>query len=305
MFSFAIKRGVSSPTFKVLKRIVPSIRHESSSAPATTAAKKVTDPDPEKTRLLQKFESEETLEITKSNQENMARFEECREIFYGPERDYENFPTPKMRETYAPLKHDIIPLRWFDLLYNKSGVAGPYVLGGSALMYLFSKELICFDPDTGKLLAALVAISFVAHRKFMVKVCNSFQGIIDKEEDLLYKGPIRRAKEYTDLSIKQYKQEIDYMKNEDFVDNVYEENLGLMLEAEYRKRLSTVHYEVKRRLDYQLELHNTRRRFEQDHMVNWITGSVLKSITPQLEKDSIKSCIATLNSLAKTQKAAV
>ncbi|KAJ8315820.1 hypothetical protein KUTeg_007970 [Tegillarca granosa] len=207
--------------------------------------------DPERKRLLEKFESEETLEMTRSNEQIMTRLEECREIFYGPERDFENFPTPKMRETYVPIKHGFIPARWFDLLYNKSGVAGK------------------------------------------------------KDEEVMYNGPIRKAKEFTEKSINEYNKEIDYMKNEDFVDEVYEENLGLMLEAEYRQRLTQVHHEVKRRLDYQLELHNTRRRFEQEHMVNWITNSVLKSITPQLEKDSIKSCIATLNTLAKSSKVSV
>lgn len=39
--------------------------------------------------------------------------------------------------------------------------------------------------------------------------------------------------------------------------------------------------EVKKRLDYQVELQNLHRRMEQEHMVNWVEQSVIKSITPQ------------------------
>ncbi len=37
--------------------------------------------------------------------------------------------------------------------------------------------------------------------------------------------------------------------------------------------------QVKRRLDYQVELNNVMRRVEQRHMVDWIIGNVKKSIT--------------------------
>ena len=54
-----------------------------------------------------------------------------------------------------------------------------------------------------------------------------------------------------------------------------------MLTYRYRARVAEVHSAVKRRLDYQVELVNTKKRLEQDHMVNWIVDNVVKGITPK------------------------
>lgn len=52
-----------------------------------------------------------------------------------------------------------------------------------------------------------------------------------------------------------------------------------------------VHNEVKKRLDYQVALQNLQRRLEQEHMVNWVEQSVIKSITPQQVRGSSVSCL--------------
>lgn len=77
----------------------------------------------------------------------------------------------------------------------------------------------------------------------------------------------------------------------------------MLLEINYRERLHMVTNEVKKRLDYQVELQNLHRRMEQEHMVNWVEQSVVKSITPQQEKESIAKCISDLKVLAKSTQA--
>lgn len=44
--------------------------------------------------------------------------------------------------------------------------------------------------------------------------------------------------------------------------------------------------EVKKRMDYQIELQKLHRRMEQEHMVDWVEKNVIKSITPQQVRPS-------------------
>ncbi|VDN14335.1 unnamed protein product [Dibothriocephalus latus] len=90
----------------------------------------------------------------------------------------------------------------------------------------------------------------------------------------------------------------------DFIDQFTQakkENLDLQLEAAYRERLQRVHKMVTRRLDYHVERENVRRRFQQQHMANWITNAVIAGITPTQEKETIRQCIEDLKNLAKSQ----
>lgn len=82
------------------------------------------------------------------------------------------------------------------------------------------------------------------------------------------------------------------------LNDAQKENIGLQLEAAYRERLAQVYHEVKKRLDYQVEIQLVDRRVKQKHLVNWVTEKVLGSITPDQDKATLSKCIADLGALA-------
>lgn len=82
------------------------------------------------------------------------------------------------------------------------------------------------------------------------------------------------------------------------LNDAQKENVALQLEAAYRERLAQVYHEVKRRLDYQVEIQLVERRVKQKHLVNWVTNKVLGSITADQDKETLNKCIADLGALA-------
>lgn len=64
----------------------------------------------------------------------------------NPERDLVNYPNRNKR-VIAPYewKLYIFPKHWFDALYEKTGVTGPYVALGTVSMFLLSKEYLVVD----------------------------------------------------------------------------------------------------------------------------------------------------------------
>jgi len=75
-------------------------------------------------------------------------------------------------------------------------------------------------------------------------------------------------------------------------------NNEMRLEVEYRSRLQEVETEVKKRLDYQIDVQNLERSIEEEHISTWVENQVLASITSKQENDALAQCIKDLDELA-------
>ncbi|KAK4321571.1 hypothetical protein Pmani_007641 [Petrolisthes manimaculis] len=212
------------------------------------------------------------------------------------ERDEVNFPRPVRPVDPGKVRLGFIPEEWFQFFYPKTGVTGPYVFGVGLTTYLCSKEIYVMEHEYYSGLSLLVMAVF-AVKKFGPSIGQS----LDKEIDAIEND----WRSYRDESIQGLKDTVEQEKaaqasaqGESMLFDAKRENVALQLEAAYRERLATVHAEVKKKLDYQLETANVKTRLQQKHMVDWIVSNVKSSITPAQEAASLKQCIADLKGLA-------
>jgi F-type H+-transporting ATPase subunit b len=85
----------------------------------------------------------------------------------------------------------------------------------------------------------------------------------------------------------------------DEVFDIIRDEAEMQREELYRSRLDDVRTEVKRRLDYQLQLEGLEKTFQQRHLVSWLEDSVRESVTTKPD-DSIPQCISSLKKMAAT-----
>jgi len=204
----------------------------------------------------------------------------------------------RVRETEAaPVRHGFIPEEWFQLFYKKTGVSGPYVFGFSLFTYLASKEIYVMEHEFYAGLS-FAALWIIAIKKLGPGVKKSLDAEVDQIEADFEQGRKDQIAGNED-AIEHEKTEQWRTEGQLMLNDAQKENVALQLEAAYRERLAQVFSEVKRRLDYQVEIQLVERRVKQKHLVNWVTNKVLSSITPDQDKETLSKCIADLGALAK------
>ncbi|KAI4581214.1 hypothetical protein MJG53_010756 [Ovis ammon polii x Ovis aries] len=210
-------------------------------------------------------------------------------------------PVPPLPEHGGKVHFGLIPEEFFQFLYPKTGVTGPYVLGTGLILYLLSKEIYVITPETAS------AISTIG---FLVYVVEKYGASVGEFADKLNEQKIAQLEEVKQASIKQIQDAIDMEKSQQalvqkrhYLFDVQRNNIAMALEVTYRERLHRVYREVKNCLDYHISVQNMMRQKEQEHMINWVEKHVVQSIPAQQEKETIAKCIADLKLLAKKAQA--
>lgn len=86
--------------------------------------------------------------------------------------------------------------------------------------------------------------------------------------------------------------------------DIMQNQVELQAEVTYRKRLLEVETEIKKRLDYQVEMQNVQRAIEEKHIAAWVEKEVLKSIAEQKDEDTFQACINNLEEMAAAKATA-
>ncbi|EQB78186.1 ATP synthase subunit b, mitochondrial precursor [Camelus ferus] len=189
-------------------------------------------------------------------------------------------PVPPLPEYGGKVRFGLIPEEFFQFLYPKTGVTGPYVLGTGLILYFLSKEIYVITPETFSALSTIGVLIYVVKK---------YGASIGKFADKLNEEKIAQLEEVKQASIQSIQDAINMEKSQ---------------QALVQKR----HYlfdvqRVKNRLDYHIAVQNMMRQKEQEHMINWVEKRVVQSISAQQEKETIAKCIADLKVLAKKAQA--
>ncbi|KAJ8372811.1 hypothetical protein AAFF_G00276660 [Aldrovandia affinis] len=189
-------------------------------------------------------------------------------------------PMPALPEKGGKVRHGIIPEELFQLLYPKTGVTGPYMLGTGLLLYLLSKEVYVVNHET--FAAASIGIVIVYGIK---KFGPDVAALADK----LNEEKVAKAQEVKDVAMASLAQAIAEEKKEQWraegrqaLFDAKRNNVANLLETNHRERVHLVTNEVKKRLDYQIALQHLARNHG---------------------KQSIAKCITDLKMLAKARQA--
>ncbi|NXY38654.1 AT5F1 synthase, partial [Pomatorhinus ruficollis] len=180
---------------------------------------------------------------------------------------------------------------------------GPYMLGTGLLLYLLSKEIYVINHETAAA-ACILTVIIYAIKKFGANVA-AFADRLNEEKLAMALAMKNETMQALQTAIEEEKKEQWRVEGRTYLFDAKRNNIAMLLETNYRERLLMVYNEVKKRLDYQVAMQTLKRQKEQEHMIQWVEKSVVQSITPQQQKESIAKCILDLKALSKSVHAAV
>lgn len=180
-------------------------------------------------------------------------------------------------------------------LQEKTGVTGAWTLGVGVGTYLISKELYVLGPET-MVAAVMAGIIYAIMRKAGKPIAEFLDSKSQAILELLTAEKNARKKDIEDALAAQARTESELEIRHDIFD-VLKENNAMRMEEEYRRRLHQVSNTVKRRLNYQVDVEQARRKFEQQHMVQWLEGAVTQLVKGKQE-ESLAQCMSDLKKMS-------
>lgn len=245
------------------------------------------------TKALKKLDEEE-----KKTRNECKRWRELHETYWGKERDFENFPRVVFSENMPKVRLGFVPDSFFQALYPKIGVTGPYIFLFGGFITLLQKEIFVVDHTSAEMIPFFGMMYFL-HKKFGPKVSSYMEKFSDTQYKDCVQTRIDNFKNQATATIDMYKKQIENESGQKDLFQAQRELVDLQLELEYRKRIEALHSAVKQRLDYQVEAASTKRNFQQQYMSDWIINSVVKSITPTQQKEVMAQCISDLKNISR------
>ncbi|XP_056635745.1 ATP synthase subunit b, mitochondrial [Diorhabda sublineata] len=202
-----------------------------------------------------------------------------------------------VRQEPGKVRMGFVPEEWFQFFYKKTGVTGPYTFAFTLSTYLVSKEIYVLEHEFYNGLSFLI-MWVVGIKMFGPKLAAYLDKEVDEYEKAWNQSRVDQKEALSEQIADEEKAQWS-MEGQNILVEAKRENVALQLEANYRDRIMNVYYEVKKRLDYQVEKQNIERRITQKNLVDYVVAKVMSSITPDQEKQNINKCISDLALLSK------
>merc|ERR1712080_533439 len=145
------------------------------------------------------------------------------------ERDLVNFPARVRPIEKAPTRLVIFPQEWFDALYPKTGVTGPYMALVGISTFLMSKEYFVIEHDFFAGVALAICITGII-KTAGVDWTASINKSLDEEEAALRSIRQSEIDAYNAMIANEEKAQADAAAWEDII--AIKKAVGLQLEGE-------------------------------------------------------------------------
>jgi len=192
----------------------------------------------------------------------------------------------------------------WPVLAEYKGIAGKSsstVLGIGTLSYILSKEIFVLNEEV--FIGAFMAFALYNISKAAGPLIGENLRAMQKAEfETLNEAKTAKLTGLTD-QIASTKSDFDIIEARDQFYDIAKNREGMKQDLVYRQRLHEVNTEVKKRLDYQVDLQTLEKDIEEKHIASWVEAEVLKSIADQSEEETLLQCIKDLNSIADDRAA--